>query len=133
MHKRKKNAFFETWNLEPPLTYILFLFQVVRQPSTMNKVSVAITNGPPIRQFGERIGNDRIQSEDYSSPENSCHFFSKLTEQTAKSVDRVCRFLFPCAFVIFNLVYWFSWAPWTGARMIHVICICNGLFIYLCL
>lgn len=111
MQKRKKNAFSEAKNLQSPLTCIFFLLQVVRQPATMNKVSVAITNGPPIRQFGERIGNDRIQSEDFSSPENSYHFFSRLTEQTAKSVDRVCRFLFPVAFVIFNLVYWFSWAP----------------------
>lgn len=113
--------------------HLFFLLQVVRQPPTMNKVSVAITNGPPIRQFGERIGNDRIQPEDYSPPENTCPpVFSRLTEQTAKSVDRVCRFLFPCAFVIFNLVYWFSWAPWIGGRMLFafvtiylLFCVCS--------
>ncbi|XP_035227626.1 glycine receptor subunit alpha-1-like, partial [Stegodyphus dumicola] len=84
------------------------LFQVVRQPAATNKVSAAVTNGPPIRQFGDR---DRFQNEDTTVSEECCSFSSKLTEQTAKSIDRVCRFLFPCAFVIFNLIYWFSWAP----------------------
>ncbi|GFQ75384.1 glycine receptor subunit alpha-2 [Trichonephila clavata] len=83
------------------------LFQVVRQPSATHKV---YTNGPLIRQFGDRVG-DRPTDDITPPPEDCCHIYSKLTEQTAKSVDRVCRVLFPCAFVIFNLIYWFSWAP----------------------
>ncbi|XP_054724951.1 glycine receptor subunit alpha-3-like [Uloborus diversus] len=83
------------------------LFQVVRQPLATNKVSAAISNGPCVRQFGNRDG-ENLQTEEF--PDASfCKI--KLTEHTAKSVDRVCRFLFPCAFVIFNLIYWFSWAP----------------------
>nr|WMV64454.1 cys-loop ligand-gated ion channel subunit [Pardosa pseudoannulata] len=73
------------------------IFQVVRQP---NKVSVSIANGPTVRPFGEET--TAVQDVDP---------VLLLTEQTAKSVDRVCRFLFPCAFVIFNLIYWFTWAP----------------------
>lgn len=101
----------------------MFFLQVVRQPTTMNKVSAAIANGPPIRPFGDPIGNDCIQSDDYSPAEGACaNFFPRLTEQTAKSVDRVCRFLFPCAFVIFNLIYWFTWAPWVYSN--------NEMFVY---
>ncbi|GFS72781.1 glycine receptor subunit alpha-1 [Nephila pilipes] len=86
------------------------LFQVVRQPSATHKVSASYTNGPLIRQFGDRVG-DRPTDDLPPPPEDCCHVYSKLTEQTAKSVDKVCRVLFPCAFVIFNLIYWFSWAP----------------------
>ncbi|CAL1277129.1 unnamed protein product, partial [Larinioides sclopetarius] len=86
------------------------LFQVVRQPSATHKVSASYTNGPLIRQFGDRV-TDRPIEELTPPPDDCCHLYSKLTEQTAKSIDRVCRILFPCAFVVFNLIYWFSWAP----------------------
>ncbi|GIY46250.1 glutamate-gated chloride channel [Caerostris darwini] len=86
------------------------LFQVVRQPSATHKVSASYTNGPLIRQFGDSVGD--CPADDFTPPpEECCTLYSKLTEQNAKSIDRVCRCLFPCAFIIFNLIYWFSWAP----------------------
>ncbi|KAG8192165.1 hypothetical protein JTE90_027806 [Oedothorax gibbosus] len=91
------------------------LFQMVRQPCTAHH-KVSVTNGPLIRPFV----TDRPSPDDHTCPPSPTedgkdgwwdNYSKKLTEQTAKSIDRVCRCLFPCAFVIFNLVYWFSWAP----------------------
>lgn len=88
---------------------------MVRQPCTAHH-KVSVSNGPLIRPFV----TERPSPDDHPCPPSPTedgkdgwwdNYSKKLTEQTAKSIDRVCRCLFPCAFVIFNLVYWFSWAP----------------------
>lgn len=61
------------------------------------------------QQFENQIQNDRTPSPSTINNNNydSLSMILKDTPQeVAESIDRKCRFLFPLAFILFNLIYW---------------------------
>ncbi|XP_067144004.1 glutamate-gated chloride channel-like, partial [Centruroides vittatus] len=79
------------------------LFKIVKPTSATNKVSCTESSQPAAKQ------TTGFEFDDEENKLDFCHIFPQPSEDLARAIDRVSRFLFPFIFVIFNLIYWFKW------------------------
>lgn len=54
-------------------------------------------NGSPFFDRNNNIGLSEIDIN---------HLLKDTPQEIAQSIDRKCRYLFPSAFILFNLIYW---------------------------
>ncbi|XP_076356275.1 glycine receptor subunit alphaZ1-like [Tachypleus tridentatus] len=90
-------------------------FQLVHQRnsagrlSKLNKTCPIHKNTLKVQDITDTTEDDGTDDHDGDDSINFFRMLPVVSEELARSIDRICRFLFPSIFLLFNIIYWVTW------------------------
>ncbi|KAL9984553.1 hypothetical protein ACROYT_G006861 [Oculina patagonica] len=82
-----------------PLEYVLVLLNTRGSEDTRNEKAKESNGGEDVKEIAVEILNKPTKS-------GTSSMRTALIKNEASFTDKVCRFLFPCCYIIFNVIYW---------------------------
>ncbi|XP_022240603.1 glutamate-gated chloride channel-like [Limulus polyphemus] len=77
--------------------------------SKLNKTCPIHKNTLKVQDVTDMTEDDGTDDHDGDDSINFSRMLPVASEELARSIDRICRFLFPSIFLLFNIIYWVTW------------------------